>query len=201
MLHMGLNQDHQNRCRDEIDQLFNEKIAEKSTSQENNDELSYLNLEVADLTKLKYLDRCILESSRITPGSPIFLRRIDAPLKLADDLVLNAGSTVMVPVWSIHRDSVNYQNPEIFDPDRFLPENVKERHAYAYIPFSGGARNCIGWKMALWELKVIMAWILRHFEIKCEDKFEDVKLLFEVTLLPERNYNIILKKRKVKDFD
>lgn len=63
---------------------------------------------------------------------------------LDDNLIIPAGSGVMIAVFDAHRDPDQWQHPWEFYPDHFLPENVAKRHPFAFVPFSYGPRSCIG---------------------------------------------------------
>lgn len=152
-----------------------------------------------DLSELKYLERCIMEGLRITPSIPFFLRSLESPIDCGPGKYLDEGEMLIVIIWNLHRNPDIYPEPNKFDPDRFLPENCKKRHPYAFIPFSLGARNCIAWKLSLLKLKVIMIWLLRTFELTTTDKMEDVKLFFDLALKPKRQYNVIYHARNNAD--
>ncbi|XP_067124404.1 cytochrome P450 4C1-like [Centruroides vittatus] len=101
------------------------------------------NITVDDLLKMKYLECVIKESMRIYPPVPIIGRKNPYELKI-DDYVLPPKSTFVIGIHAIHHNPSVYENPEVFDPDRFLPENFRKLHPYAFLPFSAGPRNCLG---------------------------------------------------------
>ena len=63
---------------------------------------------------------------------------------LSENYVLPADSEIFFQLYLLHRDPKFWPDPEKYDPDRFLPERITNRHPYSYIPFSAGPRNCIG---------------------------------------------------------
>ena len=69
----------------------------------------------------------------------------------------------------IHTDPENFKDPLVFNPERFLQKTNSQyestRHPFAFIPFSAGARNCIGQKFAMMEMKIILSLLLFNFEI------------------------------------
>jgi len=62
----------------------------------------------------------------------------------SESYLVPSGAIIQIQIYDIHRNPNFWPNPDIFDPDRFLPENIQKRHPYSYLPFSGGPRNCIG---------------------------------------------------------
>ncbi|XP_074485658.1 cytochrome P450 4V8 [Sebastes fasciatus] len=148
-----------------------------------------------DLKKLKYLDCVIKEALRLFPSVPFFAR------SLGEDCHINGfkvpkGANAIIITYALHRDPRYFPEPEEFRPERFLPENSVGRPPYAYVPFSAGLRNCIGQRFALMEEKVIMASILRNFNVEACQKREDLRPLGELILRPENGILIKLEKRK-----
>ncbi|KAF7389256.1 hypothetical protein HZH66_010393 [Vespula vulgaris] len=157
--------DVQERIRDEV----------KPVMQEN------YNLTISMLQEFPYLERCLKESLRLYPSVHLIFRHLMQDLQLKNYL-LPAGSICHINIYSIHRNPKYWPNPEVFDPDRFLPEKIKERHPYSYIPFSAGPRNCIGQRFAMLEIKVIVAYILYNFYLEPVDDLDDVKMNADFTL-------------------
>jgi cytochrome P450 len=115
-----------------------------------------------DLVRLPLLERVIEESMRLLPPVWGFERQA-----LEDDVVLGhrirRGDIVGVSTWTLHRMPQYWDNPEGFDPDRFLPEAKKARPRFAYVPFGAGPRICVGAGFAMLEAKAILAVLLRRF--------------------------------------
>ncbi|EZA50072.1 Cytochrome P450 4C1, partial [Ooceraea biroi] len=93
---------------------------------------------------LPYLDRCLKESLRLYPSVFFILRLTSEEVTFQKKYVVPAGTPVHLNIYAAHRDSNFWPDPEVFDPDRFLPERSQNRHPYSYLPFSAGPRNCIG---------------------------------------------------------
>ena len=119
---------------------------------------------VADLEKLTYTTMVVQESLRVFP--PVWIIPRDA---INDDVIggyrIPAGSTVLLSPYLTHRHPDFWQNPEAFDPERFLPAVAKTRPRYAYFPFGGGPRLCMGADMAVMETLLIMAMVVQRFRL------------------------------------
>jgi cytochrome P450 len=118
----------------------------------------------ADLPNLNYTRMVLDEAMRLYPPAYAFTRRA-----IEEDEIqgyrIPAGATVMVSSYVTHHQAAHWENPEGFDPERFAPEREKTRHPYAYFPFGGGPRLCIGNNFALMEGVLILATIGQRYRL------------------------------------
>ncbi|KAL4622360.1 cytochrome P450 4V2-like [Arapaima gigas] len=147
-----------------------------------------------DLRRLRYLECIIKECLRLFPSVPLFARHICEDCYISGFKVPKGVNAVIIP-FALHRDPRYFPDPEAFCPDRFLPENSAGRHPFAFIPFSAGLRNCIGQRFAMMEEKVMLASILRRFQVEACQKREDLRPLGDLILRPEKGIWIKLQNR------
>jgi cytochrome P450 len=106
-----------------------------------------------------------------------------------------SGVNVVILPYVIHKDPEHFPNPEEFIPERFLAENCLKRHPCAYIPFSYGARNCIGQKFGMNEAKVIISYLLRNYNWRAVDKRDEIALDLDLVIRPMNGLRFKITKR------
>ncbi|KAG9330858.1 hypothetical protein JZ751_021845 [Albula glossodonta] len=119
-----------------------------------------------DLSKIPYTTLCVKESLRLYPPVPGTSRKLTKPMTFFDGRTVPEGCLIGTSVYGIHRNATVWENPHVFDPSRFLPENSAKRSPHAFIPFSAGPRNCIGQNFAMNEMKVAVALTLRRYQLE-----------------------------------
>ncbi|XP_046384408.1 cytochrome P450 4C1-like [Ischnura elegans] len=147
------------------------------------------------LGELHLMERVIKETLRIYPSVPYIARVLTEDFQMGEYMV-PAGATINLAISGIHMNPSVFPDPKTFDPDRFLPEAVKTRHPYAYIPFSAGPRNCIGQRFAMLEMKTVLSTLVKNYNIHAVDKPEDVELMHDIVLRPTKGLRIRLEARR-----
>jgi cytochrome P450 len=148
-----------------------------------------------DVPALKYTKMVFSEAMRLYPPAWIMGR-----MAVADDEVggycIPAGSSVLVSQWCMHRHPAFWPQPERFDPERFNPDDpaVKERPRYAYFPFGGGPRLCIGEPFAWMEGVLVVATLVQRFRFNLAAQAQ-VEPQPSVTLRPRHGVSMILHAR------
>lgn len=121
--------------------------------------------------------RAFQETIRLYPAGGLHVRETQEPVKLDDDTTLEPGLQIAIPVWSVHRDPRWWDEPEQFDPDRFIDPNP-DRPRWAYNPWGGGTRVCIGQAYATMLGTVLMSTLARRWrlEVAPESRAEAVSI-------------------------
>lgn len=120
---------------------------------------------LGDLPRLEYVSQVFQEALRLYPPFWTISRRAEKPDRLGPYEV-PAGATLMLCPYVTHRNSKYWRNPEGFDPDRFTASQVTRRPKYAYFPFGGGPRICLGRSLALMEAQIYLAMLLQRYELE-----------------------------------
>jgi cytochrome P450 len=147
----------------------------------------------ADVRNLEYTDRVLNEAMRLYPPVYTLFRESTEPVELAG-YDLPEGALCMLPQWVVHRSPRYYDDPETFDPDRWLPERARERPRFAFFPFGGGPRICIGKQFSLLESKLILAAVASEFELERVDD-EPLELRPSLTMHPRNPVRMRLTPR------
>lgn len=112
---------------------------------------------------------------------PLVARRLGEDVKLGKT-TLPAGAEIFVIPYATHRLEHVYSDPESFIPERFSAENSEDRNPYAFLPFSAGPRNCIGYKFAYIEMKTVLCTVLRSYRLLPVAGKTKVDPIFRITL-------------------
>jgi cytochrome P450 len=112
------------------------------------------------IEQLSFCRQVIQEAMRLYPPAPGIGREAKTAFELGGRPI-KAGTRIHIPVFALHRNVRLWERPNAFDPDRFAAEPVKARSRYAYLPFGGGPRICIGAGFAMLEAAAILATLVR----------------------------------------
>eukprot|EP00102_Acyrthosiphon_pisum_P012478 XP_008181647.2 PREDICTED: cytochrome P450 4C1 [Acyrthosiphon pisum] len=173
---LGMHPEIQDRARDELRSIFGYSTRDAT---------------MEDLNAMKYLEAVIKESLRMYPSVPAFTRELDKPLQL-NKYIIPPMTTITVYPFILHRNEDIYPDAEEFIPERFLDEENKAKFIFGYLPFSAGARNCIGQKYAMNQMKIVVSTILRNAKFESLGRKEDIQistqLIIRIESLPKMKF-------------
>jgi len=149
---------------------------------------------VDDLEALAPVTRTVKEGMRLYPPVWAIGREAKEDVEIGGHRIPR-GAQVVMSQWIVHRDRRFHPHPLRFDPDRFLPEGEAAMHRFAYFPFGGGQRLCIGERFALVEATLILASILQRFRVGLAPD-HTIRTLASVTLRPRDGVPAILTARR-----
>jgi cytochrome P450 len=149
----------------------------------------------ADVARLPYTEMVVKEALRIYPPTWTLLpREVVEPVELAG-YKIGRGSWIYTFPWVTHRDPRWFSEPEKFDPERFAPGRVEQIPQYAYFPFGGGPRVCIGNTFATMEMILITASVLQRFRVQLAADQPDVVPEPLIAIRPRGGLRVALARR------
>ena len=149
---------------------------------------------LADLERLPLLSATISEALRLYPPAPVFGREVVIPFELGGYPIPKGAQLVTAP-YALQRDARYFPEPERFRPKRFLDGSTKDLPRFAYFPFGGGPRICIGQHFAIMEAQLLLATLLQHVELAVPPDFR-MELVPVITMRSRRGLPVRVRLRK-----
>ncbi|HEY2155527.1 MAG TPA: cytochrome P450 [Isosphaeraceae bacterium] len=147
-----------------------------------------------DLPQLSYAEHVVSEALRLYPTVWLLGREATEPCEVGGYDV-PVGRTVFMSQWVIHRDPRFFDDPLSYRPERWADGLAKRIHRYAYFPFGGGPRICIGNGFAMMEAVLLLATIARRYRLALAPDAV-IKPLPTMTLRPEHGVKVVLGRRR-----
>lgn len=177
-----------------------------------------------DVMRMPLIRRIIAETLRLYPEPPVLIRRLLSDTRLpnggtGESIPLRRGTDVFINAYSLHRSPDLWNEPDRFDPDRWLypstnpgiqgwagynpPKSLDLSRLYpnevnadfAFIPFGGGSRKCVGDGFAVLEAVVTLTMVLRKFDFEFADSDGNVKMTTGATIHTDGGLNMRVKRR------
>jgi cytochrome P450 len=146
-----------------------------------------------DLEKLSYTRMVIDEAMRLYPPAPMLTGRVALETDEICGRPIAKGTQIAILPWVVHRHRTLWDDPDRFDPERFSRQHSAARPRFAYLPFGGGPRICIGAQLALTEVSLLVATMAQRYRLKLVP--QDIVLLHRVTLHPRDGIRMQLQRR------
>jgi cytochrome P450 len=143
------------------------------------------------VVRLPYLDAFCREVLRYRPIAPMIGRKLNQPIEIGG-WALPAGTVVGLSVGLAHRDPAGFAGPDGFRPERFLEGREAQAHA---IPFGGGARHCLGANLALTEMKLALAELIRGYDVALLDRRPPPHRLIDAVAGPASGVKVRITRR------
>jgi len=174
-------------------QLLSENPEQRATLQaELDDVLGGDRPTVRDLPELSYTEQVVKEGMRIYPPVYDLIREAAEPDTIGGYRTPE-GTTVSFQQWVLHRDPEYYDDPLAFRPERWTDDFEQELPAFAYFPFGGGPRRCIGDRFAMMEARLVLATMLQEWTV--ESTVDELSFAPSITLRPDGPVEMIPRRR------
>jgi cytochrome P450 len=137
-----------------------------------------------DVRRLRYTEMVVKESMRVFPASAFLFGREAVEDVELGGCTVRRGAWLFISPYIVHHDARHFRDPEVFDPERFAPGRAEEIPPYAYLPFGGGPRTCIGNTFAMAEMILVAATVLQKFRLQLDPGQGKVEPFLEIVLRP-----------------
>ncbi|XP_038614056.1 steroid 17-alpha-hydroxylase/17,20 lyase [Tachyglossus aculeatus] len=154
---------------------------------------------LSDRNQLIYLEASIREILRIRPVAPLLIPHLATRDSSIGEYTIHKGTRIIINLWSLHHDEVEWPNPDRFEPDRFLDEKGEQliSPSSSYLPFGTGPRVCLGESLARMELFLFLAWILQRFDFEVPEDGEKPNLEGKTGVVYQvRPFQVLVRLRK-----